>query len=82
MKRLGLTISAAAILGLLLFGLMGCATPAQKYVDQVEKSAGRLTDKLMQYTQNDETLSAEEKDDWKKAIEAHMRMVRSGREAD
>lgn len=82
MKRFGLTLAAVAIVGLLLFTLSGCATPEQQYVTQVEKSATRLTNKLLQYTQNDATLSAEEKDDWKKAIEAHMRLVRSGLEVD
>ena len=61
MKRFGLTIAAVAVVGLLLFSLSGCATPEQQYVTQVEKSALRLTNKLLQYTQNDATLSAEEK---------------------
>ena len=82
MKQRGLTIAAVAILGLLLFSLVGCATPEQKYVEQVEKSATRLTNKLLEYTQNDATLSVDEKGDWKKAIDAHMRLVRSGKEVD
>ena len=67
------TLAMALVLGI---GMMACSCPAAKRsAAEVKRSHEIISKQLLVYVEKDASLSAEDKDDWKKLVESDRRNI-------
>lgn len=68
-------IAAVFLAAVLAFCLSACCTVERRAVEEVDRSHALIATQLLKYVDKDASLSAKDKDDWRKLVESDKRNI-------